>query len=94
MKLHTKILLGLLLGAILGPLLGDFAIRIKPIGDAFINLLIMIVVPLVMASLIPGTERRGEMLTTGFEGQMIIPEADAIASRTPGAGREASAPRN
>lgn len=65
MKLHNKILLGLILGAVLGPLLGDIAIRIKPIGDAFINLLIMIVVPLVMASLIVGTASLGNLRRLG-----------------------------
>lgn len=65
MKLHTQILIGLLLGAVLGPLLGDIAIRIKPLGDAFINLLIMVVVPLVMASLIVGTASLGDLRKLG-----------------------------
>ncbi len=65
MKLHTQILLGLILGAVLGPLLGDFAVAIKPIGDAFINLLVMIVVPLVMASLIVGTASLGDLRKLG-----------------------------
>ncbi len=65
MKLHTKILIGLLLGAALGPLMGDVALWIKPIGDAFINLLVMIVVPLVMASLIVGTASLGDLRRLG-----------------------------
>ena len=64
-KLHTQILIGLVLGAILGPLLGDFAMQMKPIGDAFINLLVMIVVPLVMASLIVGTASLGDLRKLG-----------------------------
>jgi DAACS family dicarboxylate/amino acid:cation (Na+ or H+) symporter len=65
MKLHTQILIGLILGALLGPLMGDVALWIKPIGDAFINLLIMIVVPLVMASLIVGTASLGDLKKLG-----------------------------
>lgn len=65
MKLHTKILIGLLLGAALGPLMGDVALWIKPIGDAFINLLVMVVVPLVMASLIVGTASLGDLRRLG-----------------------------
>lgn len=71
MKLHTKILIGLILGAVLGPalrdvpLLGNVAVGIKPIGDAFINMLIMIVVPLVMASLIVGTASLGDLRKLG-----------------------------
>jgi Na+/H+-dicarboxylate symporter len=71
MKLHTKILIGLILGAVLGPLLadvpllGNVALFLKPIGDAFINLLVMIVVPLVMASLIVGTASLGDLRRLG-----------------------------
>jgi len=71
-KLHTKILIGLLLGAVLGPLMGDWAIRIKPIGDAFINLLIMVVVPLVMASLIVGTASLGDLRKLGRIGLKTV----------------------
>jgi hypothetical protein len=65
LKLHTQILIGLILGAVLGPLMGDIAQWIKPLGDAFINLLIMIVVPLVMASLIVGTASLGDLKKLG-----------------------------
>lgn len=84
LKLHTKILIGLLLGAILGPVMGDWAIRIKPIGDAFINLLIMVVVPLVMASLIVGTASLGDLRKLGrigikTVGYYLIATAVAVA---------------
>lgn len=67
-KLHTQILVALILGAAVGPLLGDVAIAIKPVGDAFINLLIMVVVPLVMASLILGTASLGDLRKLGRVG--------------------------
>ncbi len=65
MKLHTKILIGLLLGALLGPLMGHFAVALEPLGKAFIRLLIMIVIPLVMASLIIGTASLGDLRKLG-----------------------------
>ncbi len=71
-KLHTQILIGLILGAVLGPLLGDLAVQIKPIGDAFINLLVMIVVPLVMASLIVGTASLGNLRKLGRIGMKTV----------------------
>ncbi len=84
MKLHNKILLGLILGAVLGPVLGDWAVQIKPIGDAFINLLIMIVVPLVMASLIVGTASLGNLRRLGrigikTVGYYLVATAVAVA---------------
>ena len=71
-KLHTQILIGLLLGALLGPVMGNTALWIKPIGDAFINLLIMIVVPLVMASLIVGTASLGNLRKLGRIGLKTV----------------------
>ena len=65
MKLHTQILLGLILGAILGPLMGGVALAIEPLGQAFVNLLVMIVIPLVMASLIIGTASLGDLRKLG-----------------------------
>ena len=83
-KLHTKILIGLILGAVLGPLMGEWAIRIKPVGDAFINLLIMVVVPLVMASLIVGTASLGDLRKLGrigikTVGYYVVATALAVA---------------
>jgi Na+/H+-dicarboxylate symporter len=71
-KLHTQILLALAAGAVLGPLLGGFAIAIEPIGRAFIRLLVMIVVPLVLASLIVGTASLGDLRKLGRIGAKTI----------------------
>jgi len=71
-KLHNQILIGLVLGAVLGPLMGNFALEIKPVGDAFINLLIMCVVPLVMASLIVGTASLGDLRKLGRIGLKTV----------------------
>jgi len=71
-KLHNQILIGLVLGAVCGPLMGGVAVRIKPVGDAFINLLIMVVVPLVMASLIVGTASLGDLRKLGRIGLKTV----------------------
>jgi Na+/H+-dicarboxylate symporter len=70
--LHTKILIGLILGALLGPWMGDFAILLEPFGQAFIRLLIMIVIPLVMASLIIGTASLGDLKKLGRIGAKTV----------------------
>ncbi len=72
MKLHTKILIGLVLGAIFGPLMGGVAMALEPIGTAFINLLVMIVIPLVMASLILGTASLGDLRKLGRIGLKTV----------------------
>ncbi len=54
MKLWLKILIALLLGMATGLVLGPNAIYLKPIGTIFLNLINMIVVPLVLASMTVG----------------------------------------
>lgn len=70
MQLHTKILIGLVLGATVGAIaeqlgLGGWVVALEPFGQAFIRLLIMIVIPLVMASLIIGTASLGDLKKLG-----------------------------
>ena len=49
-----KILIGLVLGVIVGAIVGPSIVWIKPLGDIFIRLLKMIVMPVVLFSLVVG----------------------------------------
>jgi Na+/H+-dicarboxylate symporter len=71
-KLHTKILIGLLAGVPVGLLLGPRAEVIKPIGDIFIRLIWMIVVPLVFSSIFVGTASLGDIRKLGRIGAKTI----------------------
>ena len=51
MSLNIKITIGIVLGLIFGVILPDIALEQKIIGDIFVNLLKMLVVPLVFASI-------------------------------------------
>ena len=84
MKLHTKILLGLLIGAVVGitanqVLGGDhgavaFVNRYlaTPVGQIFLRLLFMIVVPLVFASISLGVAGLGDLRRVGRVGAKAI----------------------
>lgn len=52
--LWKKILSGLALGILAGALLGETASIFKPLGDIFINAIMMLIVPLVFSTLIVG----------------------------------------
>jgi Na+/H+-dicarboxylate symporter len=71
-KLPTKILASLLLGIPLGLLLGTRAESIRFIGDIFIRLIWMIVVPLVFASILVGTASLGDVRKLGRIGAKTI----------------------
>lgn len=73
MQLYTKILIGLIAGGVLGgvanwlqiaPMISLFS-ALEPLGTAFINLITMIVIPLVVASLLVGTASLGNLRKLG-----------------------------
>ncbi len=79
MALHTRILIGLALGALLGAIAHDvsalqaparwFALQLAaPIGQLFLNLLLMLVVPLVFSSLVVGVAGIGDLRRLGRVG--------------------------
>jgi DAACS family dicarboxylate/amino acid:cation (Na+ or H+) symporter len=84
MKLHTKILLGLLVGAVLGvaanftlggthPLVvGLNQYLAGPVGQIFLRMLFMIVVPLVFASIALGVAGLGDLRKVGRVGGKAI----------------------
>ncbi len=66
--LWKRILLALILGVIAGTLLGESASSIRWIGDVFINLIRMIVVPLVFVTLVSGLIAMGDPKKLGSLG--------------------------
>lgn len=54
MKLWMKILIAMVLGVVVGSVLGEKASLFKPVGEAFLRLIKMIVIPLVLASMTVG----------------------------------------
>ena len=79
MQLHTKILLGLMLGAVVGVLANVFAggagwlewindYIAGPVGQIFLRLLFMVVIPLVFATLSLGVASLGDLRSLGRVG--------------------------
>lgn len=72
MKLYTQIGIGLAAGVIVGLVLGANAVWLEPLGKAFIQLITMVVVPLVFASLVVGTASLGSINKLGRIGGKTI----------------------
>ena len=72
MELHTKIILGLIFGAVFGVLIGPKAELLRPIGDIFLRLITMIVLPLVFSSLFVGTASLGDIKKLGRIGAKTL----------------------
>jgi proton glutamate symport protein len=71
--LAAQIFIGLVLGIIVGALLPEFGKQLKPLGDVFIRMIKMIVVPLIFSSLVMGIAGTGDFKKLGkLGGKSII----------------------
>jgi Na+/H+-dicarboxylate symporter len=71
-KLLTGILVGVVLGMILGGWFPEFGTRLKPLGDLFLNALMMIVIPLIISSMIVGITGLGDIRKLGRMGWQTL----------------------
>src|SRR6185503_17309165 len=70
--LTTQIFIGLLLGIAVGYLWPSFGVGIKPLADAFLRMIKMIIAPLVFATLVVGIAGTGDLKSMGRIGVKAI----------------------
>ncbi|MBT2625980.1 glutamate-aspartate/proton symporter GltP [Bacillus sp. ISL-32] len=67
-----QILIALAIGAVIGHFFPDFGMALRPIGDGFIRLIKMIVVPIVFSTIVIGAAGSGSMKKMGSLGVKTI----------------------
>ncbi len=72
LPLYTQIFAGIAVGILLGLLLGENAAVLKPIGDIFIRLLMMLIVPLTFFTLVSGLTKLEDLRSFRSLGGMIV----------------------
>jgi proton glutamate symport protein len=70
--LTTQIFIGLLLGIAVGVLWPAFGVAVKPLADAFLRMIKMIIAPLVFATLVVGIAGTGDIKSMGRIGVKAI----------------------
>jgi proton glutamate symport protein len=68
----TQIFIGLLLGIVVGYLWPSFGVAIKPLADAFLRMIKMIIAPLLFATLVVGIAGTGDLKAMGRIGVKAI----------------------
>jgi proton glutamate symport protein len=68
----TQIFIGLLLGIVVGYMWPAFGVAIKPIADAFLRMIKMIIAPLLFATLVVGIAGTGDLKAMGRIGLKAI----------------------
>ncbi len=61
----TRILIGMAAGVVLGAIMGEGVVALQPVGDLFINLLVLTAVPLVFFNLLAGLTALADTRTLG-----------------------------
>ncbi len=61
----TRILIGMAAGVVLGAVMGEGVVALQPVGDLFINLLVLTAVPLVFFNLLAGLTALADTRTLG-----------------------------
>ena len=64
-QLYWQIFIGMAAGAVVGCLLGEHGRYLEPVGDLFLRLLRMVIVPLIFSSLVVGTTSLGDAARLG-----------------------------
>ncbi len=71
-ELWKRIMVALVLGVIVGQIWGEGAVAIKPIGDIFIRLIRMLIIPLIFTTLVSGVVAMGDPKKLGSIGLNTI----------------------
>lgn len=85
LSLFSKILIGFAVGVVLGIVFGDKIMVIKPVGDLFMKLLKMLIMPLVFSAIISGITNIPDMkqlLNMGVKAFVLFVITTAVAIAT------------
>ena len=67
-SLYFQVIVGITLGIILGFFVPDFAAQLKPLGDAFIKLIKMMIAPIIFGTVAIGIAKMGDLKEVGRVG--------------------------
>lgn len=81
-----QILIALVIGAVIGHFFPDFGMALRPVGDGFIRLIKMIVVPIVFSTIVIGAAGSGSMKKMGSLGIKTIIWFEVITTLVLGIG--------
>jgi aerobic C4-dicarboxylate transport protein len=63
--LYVQVLVAILIGVLIGHFFPDAGVKLKPLGDAFISLITMMIAPIVFCNVVHGIASMGDMKKVG-----------------------------
>lgn len=71
-SLYAQVIMAIITGIILGFLFPDFAVKMKPLGDAFIRLVKMMIAPVIFCTIVSGIAGMQNVKKVGRVGLKVI----------------------
>lgn len=78
--LYVQVLIAIVLGVLLGWLRPELAVEMKPLGDAFIKLIKMLIAPIVFTTIVLGIAKMGAMQEVGRIGLRALLYFEAVST--------------
>jgi aerobic C4-dicarboxylate transport protein len=78
--LYVQVLTAILIGIVLGFAYPDLAKQMKPLGDAFIKLIRMMIAPIIFATVVAGIAKMGDMKEVGRVGLKALIYFEAVTA--------------
>ena len=79
-NLYAQVLVAIVAGAILGHLAPAAAVQLKPLGDAFVKLIKLVIAPLVFTTLVTGIGSVGDLRKVGRVGLKSLVYFEAVTT--------------
>src|SRR4051812_26344296 len=79
-RLYFHVLIGIALGVIVGYVSPATGIAMKPLGDAFIKLIRMMIAPVIFATVVVGIARMGDMKAVGRIGLKALVYFEVVST--------------
>lgn len=70
--LYVQVLIGIILGGLLGYLQPSWGVQLRPLGDAFVNLVKMLIGPIIFTTVVVGLAGMGDLRKVGRVGLKAI----------------------
>ena len=102
-SLYLQVLIGIVIGGALGHFAPEFAVKLKPLGDAFVSLMKMLIAPIIFSTVVVGLAGMGDLKKVGRVGGKALLYFEVVTTFalviglvvanafTPGAGFHANA---
>ena len=71
-SLYVQVLIAIAIGILLGYFVPDFAVSLKPLGDAFIKLIKMIIAPIIFCTVVLGIAGMENLKSVGRTGAYAL----------------------